>query len=160
MCCKLIPSFCMLLSVANAVHLGHYGPQEEHYQDVQPQEMQRKSIKLLRMGPQIMQPQGMQPQGMQPQGMQPQYIEPQADDKKCAGCIININCGGADCMPTVTQQTPTPPIWTLPPTQTPGWTPGPPLTPKPTTPPHVTPGGCRLCPCYIPPPCQICQPCQ
>ncbi|VDM22668.1 unnamed protein product [Wuchereria bancrofti] len=169
MCCKLIPSLCMLLSIANAVHLEHYSTKEKHSQDLQPQGMQRQSMKSLRVGLQILQPQGIPPQGIPgipPQGIPPQvippqtippYIGPQAPDKKCTGCIININCGGTEC---ITQETPAPSIWTLPPTHSPTWTIAPTPTPKPTAPPPVTPGGCRLCPCYIPPPCQICQPCK
>ncbi|VIO90385.1 sheath protein 5, identical [Brugia malayi] len=161
MCCKLIPSFCMLLSVANAMYYGGgYGQQPG--------------------APRLPAP------TMQPQihGLQPR--QPLTVGQPCSGCVVNINCG-QDCMPTVppytqqpmppytqqpippyTQQPMPPytqqpippytqPYWTLPPTQRPAWTIGPPLTQKPKQP---SPWGCRLCPCYIPPPCQICQPCQ
>ncbi|EJW84777.1 hypothetical protein WUBG_04310, partial [Wuchereria bancrofti] len=72
MCCKLIPSLCMLLSIANAVHLEHYSTKEKHSQDLQPQGMQRQSMKSLRVGLQILQPQGIPPQGIP--GISPQGI--------------------------------------------------------------------------------------
>ncbi|EFO13146.2 hypothetical protein LOAG_15385 [Loa loa] len=79
----------------------------------------------------------------------------QSFDKKCAGCIININCGGTDCIPTTPSYTRETTVWTIPPTQTP-----PTLAPTWTyATARPTPKSC-MCACYMPPPCQICQPCQ
>ncbi|VDK85406.1 unnamed protein product [Litomosoides sigmodontis] len=145
MCCKLILPFCILLSVENAMHYSEgYRPQ------TQPQEMQLKDAKA-----QIVHKKGVVPHGVPPYDMRPmsqdvqqqQNLQQQTQDRgQCGGCVININCG-EECFSRQTQE-PTVPaetsIWTVP--------------PRAQTLPASQ--GCRICACYVPQPCQICQPCQ
>nr|Q01493.1 RecName: Full=Major microfilarial sheath protein; Flags: Precursor [Litomosoides carinii]AAA29278.1 major microfilarial sheath protein [Litomosoides sigmodontis] len=148
MCCKAILSFCILSSLGNALYFGSHRPQYlrevgQRQYPFEPQAFGMLPVPQQPMGPQPMGPQPMEPQ---PLPMGPQSPQMQVPDRSCSGCVININCGGRECLPTrPTQTQPTQPSWTV------------------ETPPTPTPGasqGCRVCACYVPPPCQICQPCQ
>ncbi|EFO23342.1 hypothetical protein LOAG_05149 [Loa loa] len=135
MCCKFIPSFYMLLSIANAMHLGRNGQQQPYYfQNIKQQGMQPQSIR-----PQLSRPQPKQLQFLQ--HPEPQQLEQPEQPQ--------------NCIPTTPSYTRETTVWTIPPTQTP-----PTLAPTWTyATARPTPKSC-MCACYMPPPCQICQPCQ
>ncbi|CAG9531151.1 unnamed protein product [Cercopithifilaria johnstoni] len=148
-----------------------YPPPPAIQQPIPPQSAQplgKPSQSVQSMGLQIVQPIGPQViQPMRPQVVQSEYEQSQVIKKKCGSCIIKINCAGKDedCIATTEPQiqavsanwAPTlqTPIWTLPTTTTTTTT----ITTT-TQPPQVTAGGCRMCSCYVPQQCEVCQTCQ
>ncbi|KAL4002514.1 hypothetical protein ACH3XW_3765 [Acanthocheilonema viteae] len=96
-----------------------------------------------------------------PSAVQPEYVQPKVIDKTCDGCIITVNCGGKDCLPTKQSTIWIPPTrepirLTLPPAPKAAWT----FETRTTQTPKPTSRECRMCPCYAPQQCQMCPSCK
>ncbi|VBB33917.1 unnamed protein product [Acanthocheilonema viteae] len=156
------------------MHLGSYSPRAEP-QVVQPHDMQLQDMQPRVVHKQSIQPFGVQPYDMRVQDMrlhvpqlqgeasaiQLQDILSQAADKTCGNCIITVNCGGKDCLPTKQSTIWIPPTrepirLTLPPAPKAAWT----FETRTTQTPKPTSRECRMCPCYAPQQCQMCPSCK